>query len=42
VTFTLGHAYTQYYKTQPGLIRNQDVIEVVLKGAAFATVVHYR
>jgi hypothetical protein len=41
VVFTLGHAYQQYYRTKPRLLRNRDVIEVVLKGAAIATVVHY-
>jgi hypothetical protein len=41
VSFTLGHAYLQYYKAKPGLIRSGDVIEVVLNGAAFATVVRY-
>jgi hypothetical protein len=41
VTFTLGHAYVQYYQSKPRWIHTGDVVEVVLKGAAFATVVHF-
>jgi hypothetical protein len=41
VVFTLGHAYQQYYRTKPRLLRNRDVIEVVFKGAAIAGVVRY-
>lgn len=41
VTFTPGHAYTQYYRGKPRLIRNQDVLEVVLNGATFSTVAHF-
>jgi hypothetical protein len=41
LTFTLGHAYVQQYLTNPGPISSGDVVEVVLKGAAFATVVRY-
>ena len=41
VTFTLGHAYAQYYRSKPRWIRRGDVVEVVLDGAAFATVVHF-
>src|SRR5262249_20446202 len=36
VTFTLGHGYVQYYTAKPRLIHRGDVVEVVLKGAAFA------
>jgi hypothetical protein len=42
VSFTLGHAYTQYYRAKPRLIKSRDVVEVVLNGAAFATVVRLR
>jgi hypothetical protein len=41
VVFTYGHAYQQYYRAKPRLLRNRDVIEVALNGAAIATVVHY-
>jgi len=41
ITFTFGHAYLQYYRAKPRLIENGDVIEVVLRGASFATVVHF-
>jgi len=41
VTFTLGHAYVQYYQSKPRWIHGGDVVEVVLNGAAAATVVHY-
>jgi hypothetical protein len=42
VTFTFGHAYVQYYRSKPRLLRNGDVIEVVLRGASFATVFRLR
>jgi hypothetical protein len=42
VTFTFGHAYLQYYRSKPRLIRSGDVVEVVLRGASIATVVHLR
>src|SRR5690349_14404001 len=32
ITFTPGHAYTQYYRARPRLIRVQDVLEVALNG----------
>jgi hypothetical protein len=41
VTFTLGHAYAQYYRAKPRWIHRGDVVEVVLKGAASATVVRF-
>lgn len=41
VSFTLGHAYQQYYLTKPRAIRNGDVVEVVLGAARFATVVRF-
>lgn len=41
ITFTLGAAYLQLYQSNPGLIQSGDVVEVVLNGARFATVVHY-
>ncbi len=41
LTFTLGHAYVQYYKSKPRWIHRGDVVEVVLRGAAFATVVRF-
>lgn len=40
VAFTLGHAYTQFGSFRA--LQNGDVIEVVIDGAAFATVVDYR
>jgi hypothetical protein len=41
ITFTLGHAYTQYYRAKPRLIRAGDVAEVILGRARFATVVRF-
>ena len=41
IRFTLGSAYLQLYRTNPGLIQNGDVVEVVLNSARYATVVHY-
>lgn len=41
VTFTLGHAYQEYYKAKPRWLKNGDVVEVTLKGATFATVLHF-
>ena len=41
IRFTLGAAYLQLYRTNPGLIQNGDVVEVVLGSARYATVVHY-
>lgn len=41
LTLALGHAYVQY-RSQYRPIRNGDVVEVVVGGAAFATVVRYR
>lgn len=41
VTFTLGHGYVQYYRSKPRWIRRGDVVEVVLRGAAVATVVRF-
>lgn len=41
IRFTLGAAYLQLYQTNPGLIQNGDVVEVVLNSARYATVVHY-
>jgi hypothetical protein len=41
VSFTFGHAYVQY-RSKYRTLGNQDVIEVVLNGAALATVVHFR
>lgn len=41
ITFTLGHAYTQYYQAKPRLIRAGDVVEVILGHARFATVVRF-
>jgi hypothetical protein len=41
IRFTFGHGYVQYYTAKPRLLRNGDVVEVVLRGAAFATVVHF-
>jgi hypothetical protein len=41
IRFTLGAAYLQLYRTNPGLIVNGDVVEVVLDSARYATVIHY-
>ena len=41
VSFTFGNAYAQY-RSQYRTVRNGDVVEVVLNGAAFAAVVRYR
>jgi hypothetical protein len=41
VRFTLGHGYVQYYRAKPRLLRNGDVVEVVVRGAPYATVVHF-
>lgn len=41
IRFTLGAAYLQLYRTNPGLILNGDVVEVILDAARIATVVHY-
>jgi hypothetical protein len=40
VSFTFGNAYAQY-RSQYRTLRNGDVVEVVLNGAAFAAVVRY-
>jgi hypothetical protein len=40
VKFTFGSAYTQF-RSQYRTLRTGDLIEVVLKGAAFGLVVHY-
>jgi hypothetical protein len=41
IRFTLGAAYLQLYRTNPGLILNGDVVEVILNSARFATVVRF-
>lgn len=41
VVFTFGHAYQQYYLTKPRPIRSGDVVEVVLRGARYASVVRF-
>jgi hypothetical protein len=41
ITFTLGAAYLQLYTSNPGLIQSGDVVEVVLGGARYATVVRF-
>jgi hypothetical protein len=41
IRFTLGAGYLQLYQTNPGLIQNGDVVEVVLNSARYAAVVHY-
>jgi len=41
IRFTLGAGYLQLYQTNPGLIQNGDVVEVVLNSARYATVVHF-
>jgi hypothetical protein len=41
VTFTFGHGYLQYYRGKPGLIRAGDVVDVVVNGASFATVIRF-
>ena len=41
ISFTLGAAYLQLYRTNPGLIVNGDVAEVILNSARYATVVRY-
>jgi hypothetical protein len=40
IAFTFGHAYAQF-PSQYRELENGDVIEVVLNGAPFATVVHF-
>src|SRR5579885_900264 len=32
VSFTFGHAYEQYYKAKPRLLKNGDVVEVTFRG----------
>jgi hypothetical protein len=41
VRFTFGHAYVQYYRAKPRLLRNGDVVEVVIGGAPYAAVVRF-
>lgn len=41
ITFTFGHGYQQYYATKPRFVHNGDVVEVGLRGATYATVVHF-
>jgi hypothetical protein len=41
LTFTLGHAYQQYYGVKPRFIRSGDVVEIGVGAARFATVVHF-
>lgn len=41
VSFTFGHAYRQYYVAKPRALRSGDVVEVVFRGARFATVVRF-
>ena len=41
LTFTFGHGYVQYYGSKPRLLRNGDVVQVAVRGATAATVVHF-
>lgn len=41
IRFTLGAGYLQLYRTNPGLIQNGDVVEVILNSARYATVVRF-
>lgn len=41
IRFTVGAAYLQLYQTNPGLIQNGDVVEVVLNSARYAAVVRF-
>jgi hypothetical protein len=40
IAFTFGHAYTQY-RSQYRQLEDGDVVEVVLNGGSFASVVHF-
>lgn len=41
IRFSLGAGYLQLYRTNPGLIQNGDVVEVILNSARYATVVRF-